>query len=161
MTGGSGKRFVSEAQRQTTESVLGKLREAGAVAPAELLQDAAPAPGFAGEPVPLYCPTLIKRSVTDGTFVHPHLPAHDDDGEDDIIPLVHAQGFEIRNVLGDSVGQDFPEDAAEDPGEDAYWKAMREWNPAPPDGEGWMLAAMIDTEDGPDAWFVRPLPAAT
>lgn len=160
MTGGSDKRFVSEALRQTTESALAKLREAGAVSPAEPLQDAAPAPGFAGEPVPLYCPTLIKRSVTDGTFVHPHLPAQDDE-DADVTPLVRAQGFEIRNVFGDSVGQEFPEDAAEDPGGDAYWKAMREWNPAPPDGAGWMLVAVIDAEDGPAAWFVRPLPATT
>jgi integrase/recombinase XerC len=29
------------------------------------------------------------------------------------------------------------------------------WEPAPPDGEGWFLLAISDTEEGPYAWFVR------
>lgn len=29
------------------------------------------------------------------------------------------------------------------------------WNPGPPDGEGWFLLSICDTEDGPYAYFVR------
>lgn len=31
-----------------------------------------------------------------------------------------------------------------------------EWTPTPPDGEGWVLLAIYDTEDGPYACFARP-----
>lgn len=29
------------------------------------------------------------------------------------------------------------------------------WEPQPPEGDGWFLLAIGDTEDGPQAWFVR------
>lgn len=29
------------------------------------------------------------------------------------------------------------------------------WEPTPPEGDGWFLLAIGDTEDGPQAWFVR------
>lgn len=36
-----------------------------------------------------------------------------------------------------------------------------DWEPEPPAGEGWRLVAIWDTEDGPQAMFVRPLTDAS
>lgn len=32
------------------------------------------------------------------------------------------------------------------------------WEPTPPAGDGWVPLSIHDTEDGPVAWFVRPMP---
>lgn len=103
---------------------------------------------------PLYCPSLIVRDATDGQFWHPHLPAHEDENEEgDITPLVHAQGFEIVSVDGEDDEAFTGEELME--GGDRYWAAMRAWNPTSPAGDGWHLAAITDTENGPRAYFVR------
>ena len=33
---------------------------------------------------------------------------------------------------------------------------VKQWEPQSPDGEGWFLVAIYDTEDGPYACFGRP-----
>lgn len=118
------------------------------------------APAAADAEAPLYSPLLIFRE-SDGQFFHPHLPAHEDPdkAEESITPLIREQGFEIKLVDGESDGDAFPNDSIVDGGE-AYFDAMRAWNPTPPAGDGWLLAAVVDTEDGPQAWFVRPLVAS-
>lgn len=64
--------------------------------------------------------------------------------------LVHAQGFDFHIVAGD-----FTETALED-GDELYWQELRDWNPEAPEGE-WRLAWKGDNEDGPYAWFFRPM----
>ncbi len=85
-----------------------------------------------------------------GDLTHPDIPRWPDDREDALDQLVHAQGFDFHIVVGD-----FTEAALED-GDKLYWQEMRAWNPEAPEG-GWRLAWKGDTEDGPYAWFVRPL----
>jgi len=41
-------------------------------------------------------------------------------------------------------------------GDELYWEELRAWNPEAPEGE-WRPAWKGDTEDGPYAWFVRPM----
>jgi hypothetical protein len=99
----------------------------------------------------LYSPLLIHRDPVDGSFYHPHLPAweSDQDDERDITPLLTEQGFSIVQTTPD-------DDWAQDPLSDAYAEAFKAWQPQPPDNTGtWLLAAIVDTEDGPQAWFVR------
>lgn len=99
----------------------------------------------------LYSPLLVSRDATDGQFFHPHLPCWEspDDDERDITPLITQQGFAIERVTPEEPWPD-------DDGGDAYWAAMRAWQPQPPSSPGaWLLAAVVDTEDGPQAWFVR------
>ncbi|UXA66062.1 hypothetical protein [Xanthomonas prunicola] len=86
----------------------------------------------------------------DGDLYHPDLPSWPDDREDALDKLVHAQGFDFQIVAGE-----FSDEATEDGGE-LYWEEMRAWNPEAPEGE-WRLAWKGDTEDGPYAWFVRPM----
>ncbi|NJC38181.1 hypothetical protein GGR60_002735 [Xanthomonas arboricola] len=90
------------------------------------------------------------RANGDGDLYHPDLPSWPDDREDALDKLVRAQGFDFQIVAGD-----FSEEAVED-GDELHWQEMRAWNPTAPEGD-WRLAWKGDTEDGPYAWFVRPL----
>lgn len=98
----------------------------------------------------LYLPTRMRAASEYGDLTHPDIPFWPDDREDSLDKLVHAQGFDFHIVAGD-----FTEAALED-GDELYWQEMRDWNPEAPEGE-WRLAWKGDTEDGPYAWFVRPM----
>jgi len=98
----------------------------------------------------LYLPARMPAPSEYGDLTHPDIPHWPDDREDALDTLVHAQGFDFHIVAGD-----FTETALED-GDELYWQEMRDWNPEAPEGE-WRLAWKGDTEDGPYAWFVRPM----
>lgn len=98
----------------------------------------------------LYLPARMPAPSEYGDLTHPDIPLWPDDREDALDKLVRAQGFDFHIVAGD-----FTEAALED-GDELYWEEMRAWNPEAPEGE-WRLAWKGDTEDGPYAWFVRPM----
>lgn len=102
---------------------------------------------------PLYDPALIQRD-DQGEFWHPDLPypeGSEQSTEDvDIGAELDKQGYTWARVEGDC-----PDEIALEAG-DAYWAWLRAWQPEPPEGEGWLLAVVADTEDGPFAWYVRP-----
>ncbi len=99
----------------------------------------------------LYQATRLPAPTEYGDIAHPDIPCWPDDREDALDKLVHAQGFDFQIVAGE-----FTEAALEE-GDELYWAEMRAWTPvAPPEGE-WRLAWKGDTEDGPYAWFVRPM----
>lgn len=98
----------------------------------------------------LYLPDRMPAPSEYGDLIHPDIPFWPDEREDALDKLVHAQGFDFHIVAGD-----FTEAAMED-GNERYWEEMRAWNPEAPEGE-WRLAWKGDTEDGPYAWFVRPM----
>lgn len=99
----------------------------------------------------LYLATRLPAPTEYGDIAHPDIPCWPDDREDALDKLVHAQGFDFQIVAGE-----FTEAALED-GDELYWEEMRAWTPvAPAEGE-WRLAWKGDTEDGPYAWFVRPM----
>jgi len=102
----------------------------------------------------LYLPTRMPAPSEYGDLTHPDIPRWPDDREDALDKLVHAQGFDFHIVVGD-----FTEAALED-GDELYWQEMHAWNPEAPEGE-WRLAWKGDTEDGPYAWFVRPMALRT
>ncbi|WP_349998102.1 hypothetical protein [Stenotrophomonas lacuserhaii] len=98
----------------------------------------------------LYLAERLSPRCDYGQLIHPDLPTWPDDREEPLDKLVLAQGFDFVTVAGD-----FTDEALED-GDELYWKEMRAWNPEAPEGD-WRLAWMGDTEDGPYAWFVRPM----
>jgi len=98
----------------------------------------------------LYLPARMPAPSEYGDLFHPDITSWPDDREDALDKLVHAQGFDFHIVAGD-----FTEAAMED-GDELYWQELRAWNPEAPEGE-WRLAWKGDTEDGPYAWFVRPM----
>lgn len=85
-----------------------------------------------------------------GFFFHPDIPGEDE--SDDVRALCKALGFDAAAVDMES---DAPElsDAWH---EDEDMTAPTRWTPTPPAGEGWILVAKYDTEDGPCAMFVTP-----
>lgn len=98
----------------------------------------------------LYQASRLSAPTEYGDTFHPDIPCWPDDREDALDKLVRAQGFDFHIVAGE-----FTEAALED-GDDLYCQEMRAWNPEAPEGE-WRLAWKGDTEDGPYAWFVRPM----
>lgn len=98
----------------------------------------------------LYQATRLPAPTEYGDIAHPDIPSWPDDREDALDKLVHAQGFDFQVVAGE-----FTQAALED-GDELYWEEMRAWHPEAPEGE-WRLAWKGDTEDGPYAWFVRPM----
>lgn len=101
----------------------------------------------------IYAPERAPNRDEYGCFYHPDIPSWDDEREESIAPLLKAQGFDLQCVPGD-----FSDEAMEEGGE-RYWQEMREWNPEP-EGDGWRLVAIYDTEDGPYSMFVKPLAQA-
>lgn len=98
----------------------------------------------------LYQAERLSAPSEYGDITHPDVPRWPDDREDALDKLVHAQGFDFQIVAGEFT------EAAMDDGDELYWQEMRAWNPEAPEGE-WRLAWKGDTEDGPYAWFVRPM----
>ncbi|MDR6094944.1 hypothetical protein [Stenotrophomonas sp. SORGH_AS_0321] len=101
----------------------------------------------------LYSPHLMP--TLDGVnlyhVAHPDLPSwpKNEDEERGIGPLITAQGFAVEVVFGE-----YPEDEGE---EVDYCAWLASWTPEAPAGDHWRLVGIQDTEDGPAAFFVRPL----
>lgn len=102
-------------------------------------------------------PTLFEASrltprEEDGTSFHPDMP--DGPEETDMTPYFTAMGFELSHVtMEDQITDEDMERYSENPD-----IGFSFWNPKPPSGEGWLLAGIWDSEEGPHAWYVRPLP---
>jgi hypothetical protein len=86
-----------------------------------------------------------------GFFHHPDIPGEDE--SDDVKALCREMGFDAKGVDMES---DAP-DLSDRYGDDGDVSAVFDWNPTPPKGDGWMLVAKFDTEDGPHAMFVKPI----
>lgn len=100
----------------------------------------------------LLTPRRISRDP-EGHLIHPALPALDEDV--DMGDFLQAFGIEVACV---DMASDDP--AALDRYLDATRPDCNDWTPSPPRGEGWRLAEIYDTEDGPCAMYVRRRPPA-
>ncbi|RLK45973.1 hypothetical protein [Cupriavidus plantarum] len=84
----------------------------------------------------------------EGHLIHPALPGIDESVRMDL--LLHAFGLETWFV---DMEHDDPT------GFDRYMESNSAncsyWTPSRPDGDGWVLVAIYDTEDGPTAMYVR------
>ena len=103
-------------------------------------------------------PTRLPEPDEMGFFMHPDVPGEDE--SDDIATMIRDAGFEFSLVdfyydgdVADVHAWRFSHDGLTD--EDMK-SCMDRWNPIPPDGEGWIIVSKHDTEDGPQALFVRP-----
>lgn len=102
----------------------------------------------------LYHPSRLRARNADGEIhCHPDVPTWSDGREAPLRPLFLAQGFDLEVTFGD-----FTKEAVE-AGDHRYWDEMRAWQPAGPSAD-WRLVWLGDTENGPAAWFVRPLAIA-
>jgi integrase/recombinase XerC len=86
-----------------------------------------------------------------GFWYHPDAP-WDEIGEQPIVAFLQPHGYEGRVTLMQNVMDEEEEplrsylDGAVD---------IRTWMPSPPDGEGWFLLCISDSEDGPFAIHLR------
>lgn len=105
---------------------------------------------------PIVLDDAWKRSMLDGRALardemgcgdHPAIPVL----EEGMKPtqFFEALGIELVGAMAES---EMDTDAY-----DAMVEAVdyNVWTPAAPDGEGWALVAIFDTEDGPAAWWMR------
>lgn len=100
----------------------------------------------------LFAADRLPARDSDGMVWHPDIP---DIGEEEIItPYLWAIGFDCAFIGMES---DAPPEIF-----DAYSEAgspdCSAWHPGKPAGDGWLLAAIYDTEDAPYAMYARPFP---
>lgn len=84
--------------------------------------------------------------------------------EEDITKVEGAEGMEFKFVSFESDASDELQGLYErgstlnvnDTSADGWVDAVRAWEPTKPEGDGWFLFAIYDTDDGPHACFTRP-----
>lgn len=116
--------------------------------------------GSGSAPVPLFAKDLGQPRA----FVADRLPPRDEYGhvehpdmdgigwdEFDMGPQLRALGWHSKTVSF----EDDASDEAQARYSDSNSPDCSYWTPTPPEGDGWLMAAIYDTEDGPVALFVR------
>jgi hypothetical protein len=73
-------------------------------------------------------------------------------GEEPFGPYFKALGYEVASTyLQDKVDEDVEPLRSYLAGE----TNITAWEPTPPTGDGWVLVAICDSEDGPFAYYIR------
>lgn len=113
-----------------------------------------------GAPVPLFAKDLghernfeasrLPTRDADGHVQHPDMDGIGWD-EFDMGPQLRALGWHSTTVCFESDASD----EARDRYDEGNSPDCSYWTPTPPEGAGWLLAAIYDTEDGPVALYVR------
>lgn len=87
-----------------------------------------------------------------GLCDHPELPCLDEG----MMPrsFFAALGLELSHTMAED---QLEADAFEAMSEAVNWT---DWQPTSPQGDGWKLVSIFDTEEGPVAWWLRELPEA-
>ena len=100
-------------------------------------------------------PATVERDDM-GFWTHPDLPVYEegDTPKETVEQWSRRVGIEIHRV-----------DAEDDMDEEAFEAVCDgggclSWEPSKPAGDGWHLIAIKDTEDGPMAWWARPVKEA-
>lgn len=99
----------------------------------------------------LLAPRTIKRDAQ-GFLTHPAMPIGDEGVRAD--DLLAVFGIEAAFVCMES---DAPDEVTERYFDTEKDPSCADWTPTPPDGDGWMLLEIYDTEDGPHAIFGRAM----
>lgn len=100
-------------------------------------------------------PARLPEPDSLGFFTHPDVPGEEEDG--DVAAMLCEMGFEFSTVGFDMDADENDADAwFSDPTANEAKAIMARWRPTNPLGDGWILVAKFDTDDGPCALFVRP-----
>lgn len=100
-------------------------------------------------PKKLLNPGAIERDKQ-GYWINPALPTCDENVS--YAALLTAFGLEMAHVWAESQLEDEVYDAMVEASD------CSGWTPKPPEGDGWVLVSVHNSEDGDLAWFVRPTP---
>ena len=76
----------------------------------------------------------------DGEYHHPDMPLFYEGDETNYKAWLDAQGLSMQMVWMEADGAP---------------SVVTDWQPTSPDGDGWFVLAIFDTEDGPVAHFAR------
>lgn len=87
-----------------------------------------------------------------GHWLHPAVPWELIPEDTNSLPYFKEWGYDLTCI---SLEFDAPEEVA-----DQYFEHgsgdISAWEPTPPNGDGWFLIAIYDTEDGPYAAYAKP-----
>lgn len=101
-------------------------------------------------------PATVQRDEN-GYWTHPALPEFDEGDSAKCKEWQKAQGLEISHVCLESEDLDHAAYVAYFENEES---TCAQWEPPRPEGEGWFMLAIDDTEDGPTCWWARRTPEA-
>lgn len=88
-----------------------------------------------------------------GMWMHPAFPWNELPDDTDITPYIRKWGYECRFIaLDNDASDEIVERYANSNDPDCSY-----WTPTPPKGNGWILGAIYDSEDGAMACFIRPI----
>ena len=97
-------------------------------------------------------PVPVERDEN-GFWDHPGIPWDEVPEDTSVLPFLEKWGY--KGCFA-QLEFDAPAEIA-----DRYFDSgdadCSFWNPTPPDGDGWFLAAIYDTEEGPCAMFLKPI----
>lgn len=106
-------------------------------------------------PTDLFSYARLPERDDDGLVCHPdidlihELVGVDDEGEA-TSKFIEALGYKSSHVQMEIDAPDLADRYFEEESTDCS-----QWTPSKPDGEGWLLVCIVDTEDGPVACYVR------
>ncbi|MDR3381774.1 hypothetical protein [Cupriavidus basilensis] len=147
---------IRAAQVHAAENVvIESLRSKGLIFDDEPKATAAPFVDLQGLAAALMAPREICRTA-DGLLMHPGLPVWDEDVRADLFLAAFGLESEFVGMESDCKDQALLDRYFEQGDPDCSG-----WTPTPPQGDGWMLLEIYDTEDGPYAMFARKKPAET
>ena len=95
-------------------------------------------------------PVEVQRDTT-GDWSHPDMPEFDEGDGAAYAAWVESQNIEVKHDWLEGYDLDHPAYVQYFDKEDGF----AAWEPRQPEGDGWFLIAIGDTEDGPCAWFAR------
>lgn len=107
------------------------------------------------EPISIGCGPAVVLRTPDGFWGHPATPECDESTPySEYMDWFVKRGLEVKGHYMDGDSDELTE----------RWEAgdvsaVAEWQPVPPEGDGWYLWSIFDTEDGPYCEFVRQTPA--
>lgn len=93
----------------------------------------------------------------DGIGYHPALPDFDEGVK--CADFFSALGIELKCGMAENEMDSDAYEAMTENGLTEDGDNYNAWTPARPEGEGWNLVAVFDTEDGPACWWMRDKPA--
>lgn len=118
-----------------------------AVQPAPRLDDAWKARMLDGQP--------LQRDK-DGIGFHPALPDFDEGVK--CSDFFTALGIELKGGMAENEMDSDAYEAMTENGLTDDGDNYNAWTPKRPEGDGWNLVAVFDTEDGPACWWMRDMP---
>ena len=141
--------LAEQWNRRTASHCLHQIQEPDPVQAAPRLDDAWKARMLDGQ-------ALVRDK--DGIGFHPALPDFDEGVKSS--DFFAALGIELKGGMAENEMDSEAYEAMTGNGLTDDGDSYNVWTPKRPEGDGWNLVAVFDTEDGPACWWMRDMPFA-